>query len=50
MLLQSNEARAETLMHQAKKDVQERFARYQQMAAVQPEPVQATLSKEHDHA
>ena len=33
MLLQSNEARAESLMQQAKQDVQERWHQYQQLAA-----------------
>ncbi len=50
MLLQSNQVRAETLMQQATQDVQDRFARYQQMAATQPEPVPAPLSKEQNHA
>lgn len=50
MLLQSNQARAETLMQQATQDVQDRFTRYQQMAAAQPEPVQSSFAKEHDHA
>jgi pyruvate-ferredoxin/flavodoxin oxidoreductase len=50
MLLQSNQARAEALMQQAKQDVQERFARYQQMAAAQPEPVPTPSPKEQNHA
>jgi hypothetical protein len=50
MLLQNNQARAEALMQQARQDVQERFARYQQLAATEPEPVPTALTKEHDHA
>lgn len=50
MLLQNNQVRAEMLMQQATHDVQDRFIRYQQMAATQPEPVQPTYPKEHDHA
>jgi len=50
MLLQSNEARAEMLMHEAKQDVQDRLTHYQQLAAVAPEPVQPALSKEQNHA
>lgn len=50
MLLQSNQGRAETLMQQASQDVQERFAHYQQMAAVQPDSIQPLISKEHNHA
>ncbi|HET8840634.1 MAG TPA: pyruvate:ferredoxin (flavodoxin) oxidoreductase [Ktedonobacteraceae bacterium] len=50
ILLQSNEKRAETLMQQATQDVQERFARYQQMAANPSDSVKPTPTKEHDHA
>ena len=35
MLLQSDEARAEMLMHAAKADVARRWSLYQQMAAIQ---------------
>jgi len=35
MLLQSDEARAEMLMHEAKSDVAKRWNLYQQMAAIQ---------------
>lgn len=50
MLLQSNQQRAESLMQQAREDVQERFTRYQQMAATQPDASKVLTSKEHDHA
>jgi pyruvate-ferredoxin/flavodoxin oxidoreductase len=50
MLLHSNQVRAETLMQQAKQDVQERFARYQHMAATPSEPVQPIDTKEQNHA
>ncbi|HEX7734186.1 MAG TPA: pyruvate:ferredoxin (flavodoxin) oxidoreductase [Ktedonobacteraceae bacterium] len=50
VLLQSNQARAEALMQQARQDVQEHFARYQQLAATEPEPVPTAVTKEHDHA
>jgi pyruvate-ferredoxin/flavodoxin oxidoreductase len=50
MLLHSNQVRAETLMQQAKQDVQERFARYQHMAAAPSEPVQPIDIKEQNHA
>jgi hypothetical protein len=35
MLLQSDEARAEMLMREAKSDVTKRWSLYQQMAAIQ---------------
>ncbi len=45
MLLQSNEQRAETLMHEAREDVKERWQHYRQMAA-EPVPVH----RENGHA
>lgn len=47
MLLQSDESRAETLMQQAKHDVQERFTQYQQMASP---PASSENCKEKNHA
>jgi len=45
MLLQSNEERAETLMHEAREDVKERWQHYRLMAA-EPVPVH----RENGHA
>ena len=47
MLLQSDEPRAEALMKQAKHDVQERFAQYQQLAN---QPPYTEVQKEQSHA
>ena len=45
MLLQSNEQRAEMLMHEAKEEVKERWQHYRELAA---EPV--AVHKENGHA
>lgn len=50
VLMQSNPARAEKLMQQARQDVQERFTRYQQMAKAEPESALTRSTKEQDHA
>jgi len=47
MLLKINEQRADTLMNLAKKDVQERWQHYRQLAAVVPH---ASEKEENGHA